>query len=179
MASLPGMYDRTITINGMSKGFAMTGWRLGYMAAPEWIASACTKAQGQITSGANAFGQMAAAHALTQDPSSLNYMKDKFLERRDILQQLLTDIPGIKCNKPDGAFYFFPDISSFFGKSNGTRSIESADDFADVILNEAHVAIVSGSAFGDPNSFRISYATSNDILIEAMSRIKNTLGKYV
>ena len=178
IAGMPGMADRTITVNGMSKGFAMTGWRLGYMGAPQWIASACAKVQGQFTSGATAFGQAAAAHALMQDPGQLGYMKDKFLERKNLVKQLLDDIPGIKTNDPQGAFYFFPDISHFFGKSNGVRTINNANDFVDVLLDEAHVAVVTGSAFGDPNSFRISYATSNDILEEAMKRIKKVLAGY-
>ncbi len=175
IAGMPGMADKTITVNGMSKGFAMTGWRLGYMGAPKWIAKACAKVQGQFTSGATAFGQAAAAHALMEDPSQLGYMKDKFLQRKNLVKTLLDDIPGIKTNDPQGAFYFFPDISHFFGKSNGQRTINNANDFVDVLLDEAHVAVVTGTAFGDPNSFRISYATSNSILEEAMKRIKKVL----
>ncbi len=178
IASLPNMADKTITINGMSKGFAMTGWRLGYMGAPKWIASACAKVQGQFTSGATAFGQAAAADALMKDPSQLSYMKDKFLERKNLVKRLLDDIPGIKTNEPQGAFYFFPDISAYFGKSNGQRTINNANDFVDVLLDEAHVAVVTGEAFGDSNSFRLSYASSNEILEEAMSRIKKTLSTY-
>jgi len=179
MAAMPGMKERTITVNGMSKGFAMTGWRLGYMAAPQWIAAACAKVQGQFTSGATAFGQAAAAYALQQDVSKLGYMKEKYLERKNLVKTMLEDIPGIKVNNPQGAFYFFPEISSFFGKSNGTRRIADANEFVDVLLDEAHVAAVTGAAFGDPNSFRISYATSNDVLIEAMTRIKKVLATYV
>ena len=178
IANMPGMMEKTITVNGMSKGFAMTGWRLGYMAAPEWIASACAKVQGQFTSGATSFGQAAAAHALAQMPSDLDYMKNKFLERKNLVKGLLEEIPGMKVNDPQGAFYFFPDISGFFGKSNGTRVIDDADEFVDMLLDEAHVAAVTGKAFGDPNSFRIAYATSNDVLIEAMSRIKKVLATY-
>ena len=175
---MPGMAEKTITVNGMSKGFAMTGWRLGYMAAPKWIAAACSKVQGQFTSGATAFGQAAAAYALEQDPSQLSYMKDKFVERKNLVKNILESIPGMKVNDPQGAFYFFPEISSFFGKSNGTRRINDADEFIDVLLDEAHVAAVTGTAFGDKNSFRISYATSNEILTEAMNRIKKTLATY-
>jgi len=178
IAQFEGMKDKTITINGMSKGFAMTGWRLGYMAAPQWITSACAKVQGQFTSGANAFGQMAAIKALNAPPSDQDYMKDKYKERKGLVKALLDDIDGIKANNPDGAFYFFPNISDFFGKSNGTRIIHDADEFVDILLDEAHVAVVSGTAFGDPNSFRISYATSNERLVEAMARIKKVLGQY-
>ncbi len=178
IAAQPGMYDRTITVNGMSKGFAMTGWRLGYMAAPKWIASACAKVQGQFTSGATSFGQKAASIALLRQPADLDYMKTKFLERKELVKSKLGAIPGVKINDPQGAFYFFPDISEFFGKSNGTRRINDADEFVDVLLDEAHVAAVTGRAFGDPNSFRISYATSNDILEEAMYRIAKVLATY-
>ena len=178
IAAQPGMYDRTITVNGMSKGFAMTGWRLGYMAAPQWIASACAKVQGQFTSGATSFGQKAASIALNSQPSDLGYMKDKFLERKELVKEKLGDIPGVKINDPQGAFYFFPDISEFFGKSNGTRRINDADEFVDLLLDEAHVAAVTGRAFGDPNSFRISYATSNEVLEEAMNRIAKALSTY-
>lgn len=178
IASMPGMQERTILVNGMSKGFAMTGWRLGYLAAPQWIAAACAKVQGQFTSGATAFGQAAAAIALQHDPSALDYMKEKFLERKNLVKKMLEDIPGMRVNDPQGAFYFFPNISSFFGKTNGTRRIDDADEFVDVLLDEAHVAVVTGSAFGDKNSFRISYATSNEVLIEAMTRIKRVLATY-
>ena len=178
IGSMPGMKEKTITVNGMSKGFAMTGWRLGYMGAPQWIAGACAKVQGQFTSGATAFGQAAAAVALLNDPDDLSYMKEKFAERKDLVKKLLDDIPGIKANNPNGAFYFFPDISWFFGKSKGKRTINNANDFVDVLLDDAHVAVVTGTAFGDPNSFRISYATSNDILEEAMKRIKEALSSF-
>jgi len=178
IASFPGMYEKTITINGMSKGFAMTGWRLGYMGAPAWIADACAKVQGQFTSGATAFGQMAAAHALAQDPAELGHMKAAFESRKELVKNGLASIPGMKVNDPQGAFYFFPDISSFFGKSNGTRKIQDADAFVDMLLDEAHVAVVTGTAFGDPNSFRMSYATSEDILSEALNRMKKVLATY-
>ncbi|MGA0231581.1 MAG: pyridoxal phosphate-dependent aminotransferase [Saprospiraceae bacterium] len=178
IASFEGMKERTITVNGMSKGFSMTGWRLGYMAAPEWIASACAKVQGQFTSGANAFGQMAAANALMEDPSMIDYMKEEYLKRRSLVKSMLDEIDGIKANLPGGAFYFFPDISAFFGRSNGTRTISDADDFINVLLEEAHVAAVSGTAFGDPNCFRLSYATSEELLTEALRRMKAVLDTY-
>jgi len=178
IANCDGMKDRTIIINGMSKGFAMTGWRLGYMAAPEWISKACSKVQGQFTSGANAFGQHAAVAALAEDPSKQDYMKEKYRERRELVKSMLDDIDGIQCIEPQGAFYFFPNISQLFGRSNGQRIINSANDLADILLTEAHVGTVTGDAFGDPNSIRISYATSNERLIEALKRIKNTLSSY-
>lgn len=178
IASFPGMKEKTITINGMSKGFAMTGWRLGYMAAPKWIADACTKVQGQFTSGANSFGQIAAAEALLQDPSGQDYMKEKYAERKVLVKSMLDEIDGIKANDPKGAFYFFPDISAFYGRSNGKRTIDCSDEFIDVLLEEAHVAAVSGNAFGDPNCFRLSYATSNELLIEALTRMKRVLDTY-
>ncbi len=178
IATFAGMKERTITVNGMSKGFSMTGWRLGYMAAPKWIVDACSKVQGQFTSGANAFGQKAAVTALMQDPSLQSYMKDKYLERKKLVKPLLETIDGIRTNDPEGAFYFFPDVSSFFGKSNGKNTIKNADDFVEIMLTEAHVALVSGSAFGDANCFRLSYATSNDLLIEAITRMKSVLDTY-
>jgi aspartate aminotransferase len=178
MANCDGMKDRTITINGMSKGFAMTGWRLGYMGAPEWISKACAKVQGQFTSGANAFGQYAASIALATEPDKQDYMKEKYLERKGLVKKLLSEIDGFKCNDPQGAFYFFPNISKLFGRSNGKRVINTANDLADILLTEAHVGVVTGLAFGDPNSIRLSYATSNDKLIEALTRIKNTLATY-
>lgn len=178
IAGFEGMKERTITVNGMSKGFAMTGWRLGYMAAPKWIASACAKVQGQFTSGANAFGQMAAAAALMEDPSRMDYMKEEYLKRRALVKSKLDEIEGIKANIPGGAFYFFPDISAFFGRSNGTRTINNANDFIDILLEEAHVAAVSGTAFGDPNCFRLSYATSEELLTEALRRMKEVLDTY-
>lgn len=148
------------------------------MAAPQWIAAACAKVQGQFTSGATAFGQMAAAYALAQDPQDYSYMKTAFESRKQLVKAGLESIPGMRVNDPQGAFYFFPDISSFFGKTNGTRRIEDANEFVDVLLDEAHVAGVTGTAFGDPNSFRISYATSEEILTEALSRMKRVLGTY-
>lgn len=170
--------DQTITINGMSKGFSMTGWRIGYMGAPDWIASACDKVQGQFTSGASSFGQKAAAVALQSDMKPTQDMKAEFLRRKQLVKELLDDIPGVVTNDPKGAFYFFPDISSYFGKSNGLFTITDADSFSEIILHQAHVAVVSGSAFGDPNCFRLSYASSEKNLREALSRMKNTLSKF-
>lgn len=163
--------DRTITVNGFSKGFAMTGWRLGYIGAPEWIASACAKIQGQFTSSATAFGQMAGAHALTSDMTPTHEMKEAFLKRRDMMIEELSKISGMKVNKPQGAFYIFPDISAYFGKKAGDFAINTADDFCEYLLKEAHVAVVTGSAFGAPECFRISYAASEAELREAVKRI--------
>ena len=169
--------DRTITVNGFSKGFAMTGWRLGYLGAPKWLASACSKIQGQFTSGATAFGQKAAAHALLADMTPTFNMREAFQKRRDMVIELLREIPDFKVNQPQGAFYIFPDISAYFGKSDGEQTIHNADDFCDYVLRKAHVAAVSGSAFGADNCFRISYAASEEQLREAISRIKKVMGE--
>lgn len=177
IGAFPEVKDRTITINGFAKGFAMTGWRLGYMGAPKFIADACSKIQGQVTSGASSFGQKAGAVALTSDLAPTYAMREAFRERRDIVISLLEEIPGIKTNHPDGAFYIFPDISAFFGKTDGNITINSADDFCDYIMNTAYVALVSGAAFGDPNCFRLSYAASEEQLREAIRRMKEALGK--
>ncbi len=171
IGSFENVKDRTVTINGFSKGFSMTGWRLGYMGAPKWIADACSKMQGQFTSGATSFGQKAAAYALLSDMTPTHEMRDAFLKRRDIVLDLLNQIPGFKLNRPQGAFYVFPDISDFFGKSNGEFTIHTADDFCEYILAEAHVAIVTGSAFGADNCCRLSYAASEAELREAIQRI--------
>jgi aspartate aminotransferase len=178
IATMEGMKDRTITVNGMSKGFSMTGWRLGYMGAPKWIAGACAKVQGQFTSGANAFGQKAAAIALDADLSPTVEMRKEFLNRRDLVIRLLSDIPGLKVNNPQGAFYVFPDISEFFGKSNGNYTIKDADHFAMKLLEDGLVAIVSGSAFGNADCFRLSYAASEKDLKEAIRRIKDFLADF-
>ena len=175
IASIPGMYDRTITVNGVSKAFAMTGWRIGYMGGPEFIAKACTKMQGQITSGANSIAQRATIAAVDADPASIQYMVTEFHKRRDLVVGLMRDIPGIKINNPDGAFYVFPDVSSYFGKTLRGTTIKNADDFSMYLLSEANVATVTGDAFGNPNCIRISYATSQDILVEAMKRIRESL----
>lgn len=177
IGSIECVRDRTVTINGFSKGFAMTGWRLGYIGAPVWIAEACAKMQGQFTSGASSFGQKAAAHALLSDMAPTHQMCEAFQKRRDIVIGLLSQIPGMKVNKPQGAFYIFPDISAFFGKSADGHTIRHADDFCEYLLNTAHVAAVSGSAFGADNCFRISYAASEEELREAMRRIAEAVGK--
>lgn len=170
--SIESMRQRTITINGFAKGFAMTGWRLGYMGAPQFIADACSKMQGQFTSGANSFSQKAAVTALKADMAPTHEMNKVFRSRRDLVVELASTIPGLKANHPTGAFYLFPDVSNFFGKKFGERNITNADDFALYILEVAHVALVSGSAFGDDNCVRFSYATSDDKLKEAIRRIK-------
>ena len=176
IASLPGMYDRCITVNGVSKAFAMTGWRIGYIGAPAWIAKACTKFQGQITSGANAIAQRATIAALDAPLNKIQYMIDKFHQRRDLILSLLGEIPGFKLNVPEGAFYVFPDISSFFGKTlRGRHYISNAADFAMFLLEEAGVATVTGEAFGNADCIRISYAASEEEIREAVARIKEAL----
>jgi len=175
IASIPGMYDRTITVNGVSKAFAMTGWRIGYIGGPEFIAKACTKMQGQITSGANSIAQRATIAAVEADPSKIKFMVTEFHKRRDLVVGLLRDIPGIKINVPEGAFYVFPDVSHFFGKTLKGTKINNADDFSMYLLAEACVATVTGDAFGNPDCIRMSYATSEDLLTEALKRIKEAL----
>ncbi|MGB5228042.1 MAG: pyridoxal phosphate-dependent aminotransferase [Eudoraea sp.] len=172
IATIDGMYDRTITVNGVSKAFAMTGWRIGYIGAPEWVAKACTKFQGQITSGANAIAQRATIEALNAPVSKIQFMIDEFHKRRDLLLQLLGEINGFKLNVPEGAFYVFPDISSFFEKTLNGFTINNASDFALYLLENANVATVTGEAFGNPNCIRISYAASENELREAVKRIK-------
>lgn len=171
IGAFPDVKDQTITVNGFSKGFAMTGWRLGYIGAPLEIAKACAKVQGQFTSGATAFGQKAAVHALLSDMGPTWKMKEAFLKRRDLVISLLKQIPGFKVNIPDGAFYVFPDISDFFGKTDGQTTVNNANDFCEYLLHEANVAVVSGSAFGASNCFRLSYAASEEQLREAIRRI--------
>lgn len=175
MAAIPSMFDRTITVNGLAKGFAMTGWRIGYIGAPEFIAKACTKIQGQVTSGTNVIAQIATIAAMEADPSAIKYMVDAFKTRRDLVVDLVKNIPGLKVNIPDGAFYVFPDVSSFFGKTLKGTKITDANDLAMYLLAEANVATVTGDAFGNPNCIRISYATNDVLLIEAFTRIKNAL----
>ena len=175
VAEIDGLYERTITVNGMSKAFAMTGWRIGYMGAPEWIAKACAKVQGQVTSGANAIAQRASIAALKAPKSKIQYMVDEFKRRRDLVLQLLNEIEGFKLNIPEGAFYVFPDISSFFGKTLRGRIINNASDFSLYLLEEAMVATVTGEAFGDTNCIRFSYAASEKDLREAIRRIKESL----
>ena len=175
MAHFEDMYDRTVTVNGVSKAFSMTGWRIGYIGAPEYIARACNKMQGQVTSGANCIGQKAAVTALENSPSKIKYMIDAFKERRGLILGLLADIDGFKINEPQGAFYVFPDISYYFGKTLRGTTINSATDFSLYLLENAKVATVTGEAFGDPNCIRISYAASNDDITAAMSQIKEVL----
>ncbi|WP_320815384.1 pyridoxal phosphate-dependent aminotransferase [Flavobacterium sp.] len=175
IASIPGMLEKTITVNGVAKAFAMTGWRIGYIGAPEFIAKACTKIQGQVTSGANSIAQRATIAAVEADPNVLNYMVEAFHKRRDLVVGLIKEIPGLKINVPEGAFYVFPDVSSYFGKTlNGTK-IENATDFSMYLLSQANVATVTGDAFGNPDCIRFSYATSEELLTEAMRRIKQAL----
>ena len=175
MAEIDGLYDRTITVNGLSKAFAMTGWRIGYLAAPEWIAKACNKVQGQVTSGTNAIAQRASIVALRAPKSKIQYMIDEFLKRRNLVLQLLGEIKGLKLNVPEGAFYVFPDVSSFFGKTLRGRTINNASDFSLYVLEEAGVATVTGEAFGDPKCIRLSYAASEEELRKAIARIKESL----
>jgi aspartate aminotransferase len=174
-AAIENMYDRTITVNGLAKAFAMTGWRIGYIGAPEWIAKACTKMQGQVTSGANCIAQRAAITAVLAPVSKIQYMVDEFKTRRDIVVGLLREIDGFKVNVPKGAFYVFPDISTFFGKTIDNIKIENANDFSLFILEKANVATVTGDAFGAPNCIRMSYAASELQLREAIRRIKKAL----
>ena len=160
----------------MSKGYAMTGWRLGYIAAPQFVAKACAKIQGQVTSGATAFGQKAAATALLSEPTAPHAMRDTFLKRRDMMLSELRKIEGLKVNTPQGAFYIFPDCSAFYGKSYNGIKIDNSSDLATAILQEVHVALVAGSAFGAPNCFRISYAASDETLMEACRRLQKFFG---
>ena len=167
--------ERTITVNGVSKAFAMTGWRIGYIGAPEWIARACNKVQGQVTSGANCIAQRAVITALNENPDKIEYMVEEFKSRRDLILNLLNDIEGFECNVPDGAFYVFPDISYFFGKEISGIKINNASDMSMFLLENALVATVTGDAFGNPNCIRISYAASKEKITEAVSRIKKLL----
>src|SRR5690625_454404 len=175
MAQFEDMFDRVIAVNGVSKAFSMTGWRIGYMAASEKIAQACTKNQGQVTSGANVIAQRASITALRAPVSKIRYMIDEFAERREIIFNLLNEIEGFKCNKPEGAFYVFPNISYYFGKTIKGTKIENASDFALFLLSEAKVATVTGEAFGNPNCIRFSYAASREEIEEAVKRIKKVL----
>jgi len=171
-ASFKDMYNRTITVNGLSKAFAMTGWRLGYIGAPVAIAKACNKMQGQITSGTNCIAQRSAIAALEAPVSCVNYMVTEFKNRRELVYNLLSKVNGFKLNKPKGAFYFFPNISYFFGKTIKGKTINNASDFAMLLLDDAHVATVTGDAFGAPDCLRLSYATSEALLREAIKRIE-------
>ena len=169
--------DRVITVNGVSKAFAMTGWRIGYLGGPEWIARACNKIQGQVTSGANCIAQRAVITALSEDPIKIKYMVDEFKSRRDLILELLNSVRGFICNKPDGAFYVFPDISFYFNKTIDGFTINNASDMSMFLLEKARVATVTGNAFGNPNCIRISYAASKDKISEAIKRIKNCLSQ--
>jgi aspartate aminotransferase len=175
MAQFEDMYDRTITVNGVSKAFAMTGWRIGYIGAPEKIARACNKMQGQITSGANCIAQQATITALNATPDKVQYMTDEFKVRRDLILGLLSDIPGFKTNTPEGAFYVFPDVSYYYGKTIKGMTINNASDFSMFLLEKALVATVDGESFGDPDCIRISYAASQEQIIEAIKRIKEAV----
>ena len=175
IAAIPSFYDRTITVNGVAKAFAMTGWRIGYIGAPAWIAKACNKMQGQITSGANCIAQRATITALEAPVSNIQYMVDEFQSRRKLIIELLTEIPGFRINEPEGAFYVFPDVSHYFGKTMNGKTIKDASDFALYLLEEAHVATVTGDAFGNGDCIRISYAASVDNIKEAIARIAKAL----
>ncbi|HBB48925.1 MAG TPA: aspartate aminotransferase [Flavobacteriaceae bacterium] len=175
MAQFEDMYERTVTVNGVSKAFSMTGWRIGYIGGPSYIARACNKMQGQVTSGANCIAQIATVKALETPPTAIQYMVDAFKERRGLILSLLGDIPGFKTNVPEGAFYVFPDISYYIGRTLKGQLINSAGDFALFLLEHAGVATVTGEAFGDPDCIRISYAASESDIKEAMKRIKDAL----
>lgn len=177
IAHAPGMKERTIIVNGVSKAYAMTGWRIGYIAAPEWIVKGCNKLQGQYTSGPCSVSQKAAVEAYTASQDCVEDMRKAFERRRDLIVRLAREIPGLEVNVPEGAFYLFPKCSSFFGKSDGTNVINNSTDLAMYLLEAGHVATVAGDAFGDPACFRMSYATSDENIREAMRRIKETLAK--
>lgn len=171
MAAFDDMYNRTVTVNGVAKAFAMTGWRIGYIGAPAYIARACNKLQGQVTSGANCIAQRAVITALLESPSRVQYMVDEFKNRRKLILELLNNIDGFKCNEPEGAFYVYPDVTAFFGKTFNGKKIDNASDFAMYLLEQANVATVTGDAFGNGNSIRISYAASEEDIRKAISRI--------
>lgn len=177
IAQFDGMKERTIIVNGVSKAYAMTGWRIGFLAAPEWIVKGCNKLQGQYTSGPCSVSQKAAEAAYTLPQECVEVMRQAFERRRDLIVNLAKEIPGLEVNKPEGAFYLFPKCSSFYGKSYNGRTINTSSDLAMFLLEEGHVATVGGDAFGDPDCFRMSYATSDDNIRESMRRIKETLGK--
>ena len=177
IAQFPGMKERSIIINGVSKAYAMTGWRIGFRAAPEWITKGCNKLQGQYTSGPSSISQKAALEAYVASQECVEVMRQAFEKRRDLIVSLAKEIPGLEVNVPQGAFYLFPKCSSFFGKSDGERTINSSTDLAMYLLEKGHVATVGGDAFGDPDCFRMSYATSDDNIREAMKRIKEVLAK--
>ncbi len=175
MAEFPDMYERTVTVNGVAKAFAMTGWRIGYIGAPTYIARACNKLQGQVTSGASCIAQRAVITALLEPVSRIQYMVDKFKERRKLILGLIQEIPGFKCNEPEGAFYVFPDVTAFFGKTLNGRKINNSSDMSMYLLEAANVATVAGDSFGNNNCIRISYAASEAQITEAMARIKKAV----
>ncbi len=177
IAQFPDMKERSIIVNGVSKAYAMTGWRIGYIAAPEWIVKGCNKLQGQYTSGPCSVSQKAAEFAYTQSQECVEQMRQAFERRRDLIVKLAKDIPGLEVNVPQGAFYLFPKCSSFYGKSDGQTTISNSSELALYLLEKGHVATVGGDAFGDPECFRMSYATSDENIIEAMRRIKETLAR--
>lgn len=177
IGSIPELFDRTVTVNGLSKGFAMTGWRLGYIGAPEAVAKACVKIQGQFTSGASSISQRAAVAAVNADPAVVKDMQAAFKKRRDLLISLFKEIPNVHCNNPGGAFYLFPEVSHYFGKKHGETVIKDAKDLCMYLLNVGHVALTPGGAFGAPNYIRLSYATSEDQIREAVTRIKRALSE--
>ena len=177
IAQEPGMKEQVIIANGVSKAYAMTGWRIGFLAGPEWIIKGCNKLQGQYTSGTCSVSQKAAEAAYTLDQSAVEEMRVAFERRRNLIVKLAKEVPGLEVNMPQGAFYLFPKCNSYFGKSNGEKTINNSTDFAMYLLEEAHVAIVGGDAFGDPDCFRMSYATSDENIVEAIKRIKEALGK--
>ena len=177
LAQFSNVYNQVITVNGVSKAWAMTGWRLGYIGAPKQIAAACTKMQGQFTSGTSSISQRAAIAAMDADPKVLQSMIQSFKSRRDLVLAKLSTMEGVKINEPEGAFYVFPDISSFFGKSDGNTTIKNTSDLCVYLLSEALVALVTGDAFGDPNCIRISYAASEEVLKKALSRVEDALLK--
>ncbi len=179
MASLPGMMERTITVNGFAKGFAMTGWRVGYIAAPKWVADGSNKVQGQITSANCSIAQRSALAAITGDLAPTKKMVEEYRKRRDIVYKLLKEIPGVKANYPQGAFYFFPDVSAYYGKKDGDKVIKNGDDFCFYMLEKGRVSLVPGGAFGDENCVRLSYAASEKELVEAMERMKEALANLV
>jgi aspartate aminotransferase len=175
IAAIEELYDRTVTVNGVAKAFAMTGWRIGYIGAPEWIAKACNKMQGQMTSGANCIAQRATIAAVSAPTTKIQYMVNEFNNRRGLILNLLSKIPGFKLNEPQGAFYVFPDVSFYFGKTIKGKAIQNSNDFALFLLEEAHVATVTGEAFGNSDCIRISYAASKEEIETAIGRIKNAL----
>lgn len=177
LASIPEIYHQVVTVNGVSKGFAMTGWRIGYIGAPEWLAKACDKMQGQFTSAAASISQRAALAAVEADPSVVDHMREAFKKRRDLVLNLLEEVPGFKTNKPAGAFYIFPNVQELYGKKHNGHKINDSNDLCMYLLEEAQVGLVPGEAFGSPQCIRISYATSEDLLRESLKRIKNAIEK--